>query len=83
MIIKEKEFEETLWQSCDKLRVFVEPAENKHADNFSNDQHNDLEADYIMANPPFNLKDWRGENELLDDSQTQLIKAFKTLGYEL
>jgi type I restriction enzyme M protein len=39
----------------------------KHADTFSNDQHKDLKADYIMANPPFNLKDWRGENELLDD----------------
>lgn len=40
---------------------------DKHADTFSNDQHKDLKADYIMANPPFNLKDWRGENELLDD----------------
>jgi type I restriction enzyme M protein len=39
----------------------------KHADTFSNDQHKDLKADYIMANPPFNLKDWRGEKELLDD----------------
>jgi type I restriction enzyme M protein len=40
---------------------------DKHADTFSNDQHKDLKADFIMANPPFNLKDWRGENELLDD----------------
>lgn len=40
---------------------------DKHADTFSNDQHKDLKADYIMANPPFNLKDWRGEQELLDD----------------
>ncbi|MCB0734258.1 MAG: SAM-dependent DNA methyltransferase [Flavobacteriales bacterium] len=39
----------------------------KHADTFANDQHKDLKADYIMANPPFNLKDWRGDNELLDD----------------
>lgn len=39
----------------------------KAADTFHNDQHKDLKADYIMANPPFNLKDWRGENELLDD----------------
>jgi len=38
-----------------------------HADTFANDQHKDLKADYIMANPPFNLKDWRGANELLDD----------------
>jgi type I restriction enzyme M protein len=39
----------------------------KEADTFSNDQHKDLKADFIMANPPFNQKDWRGENELLDD----------------
>ena len=39
----------------------------KEADTFSNDQHKDLKADYIMANPPFNQKDWRGENELIDD----------------
>ena len=39
----------------------------KHADTFSNDQHKDLKADYIMANPPFNQKDWRGESELIDD----------------
>lgn len=37
------------------------------ADTFSQDQHKDLKADFIMANPPFNQKDWRGENELLDD----------------
>ncbi len=34
---------------------------------FTDDQHKDMKVDYIMANPPFNLKDWRGENELLDD----------------
>lgn len=39
----------------------------KPADTFSNDQHKDLKADYIMANPPFNLKDWRAKDELLDD----------------
>lgn len=39
----------------------------KHADTFHDDQHKDLKADYIMANPPFNQKDWRGENELKDD----------------
>jgi len=36
-------------------------------DTFHKDQHPDLKADYIMANPPFNLKDWREEDELLDD----------------
>jgi len=29
------------------------------ADTFFKDQHPDLKADYIMANPPFNLKAWR------------------------
>ena len=37
------------------------------ADTFMNDQHKDLKADFIMANPPFNQKDWRAENELIDD----------------
>ena len=37
------------------------------ADTFSKDLHPDLKADYIIANPPFNLKDWREENELTDD----------------
>ena len=37
------------------------------ADTFGNDQHKDLKADYIMANPPFNQKDWRASDELLDD----------------
>ncbi|WP_133003376.1 MULTISPECIES: type I restriction-modification system subunit M [Marinomonas] len=39
----------------------------KPADTFFSDQHPDLKADYIMANPPFNLKDWRSESELTDD----------------
>ena len=39
----------------------------KAADTFGNDQHKDLKADYIMANPPFNQKDWRASNELVDD----------------
>ena len=36
-------------------------------DTFFKDQHPDLKADYIMANPPFNQKQWRGENELTND----------------
>ena len=36
-------------------------------DTFKRDQHKDLKADYIMANPPFNQKDWRADNELTDD----------------
>jgi type I restriction enzyme M protein len=37
------------------------------ADTFHRDQHPDLKADFIMANPPFNQKDWRAANELTDD----------------
>lgn len=36
-------------------------------DTFSRDQHELLKADFIMANPPFNLKDWRESDELNDD----------------
>jgi type I restriction enzyme M protein len=36
-------------------------------DTFAKDQHKDLKADFILANPPFNLKDWRGPTELIDD----------------
>lgn len=32
-----------------------------HGDTFHNDRHPDLKADYILANPPFNVSDWRGE----------------------
>jgi type I restriction enzyme M protein len=39
----------------------------KAADTFLDDQHKDLKADFIMANPPFNQKDWRDEKELIDD----------------
>jgi type I restriction enzyme M protein len=39
----------------------------KAADTFADDQHKDLKADYIMANPPFNQKAWRADKELLDD----------------
>lgn len=37
------------------------------ANTFFSDQHPDLKADYILANPPFNLKDWRNEAELTED----------------
>ncbi|MEO9887561.1 MAG: class I SAM-dependent DNA methyltransferase [Balneola sp.] len=37
------------------------------ADTFGKDQHKDLKADFIMANPPFNQKNWRADSELTDD----------------
>ena len=36
------------------------------ADTFTEDLHKDLKADFIMANPPFNLSDW-GQEKLLKD----------------
>ncbi|WP_047865027.1 class I SAM-dependent DNA methyltransferase [Rubrobacter aplysinae] len=41
-----------------------------HGDSFHNDRHPDLKADYILANPPFNVSDWRGEL-LRDDKRWQ------------
>lgn len=37
-------------------------------DTFTNDLHPDLKADYIIANPPFNISDWKGE-QLRDDKR--------------
>jgi type I restriction enzyme M protein len=36
-------------------------AQIAHGDTFHNDRHPDLRADYILANPPFNDSDWRGD----------------------
>jgi len=38
----------------------------KHADSFHDNQHPDLKADFVLANPPFNIKEWGGER-LVDD----------------
>jgi len=40
---------------------------DRAASTFTNDQHKDRKMDYIMANPPFNLKKWRTSETLLDD----------------
>ncbi|KEA61857.1 Type I restriction-modification system, DNA-methyltransferase subunit M [Marinobacterium lacunae] len=34
----------------------------KNADTFLDDQHPDMRADFVMANPPFNMKDWWSES---------------------
>lgn len=36
------------------------------ADTFTDNQHLDLKADFVMANPPFNMSDWGGR-QLTDD----------------
>lgn len=37
-----------------------------NADSFLNDQHTTLKADFVMANPPFNMSDW-GADKLQED----------------
>lgn len=37
-----------------------------YGNTFTEDQHPTLRADYILANPPFNISDWGG-NQLTDD----------------
>jgi type I restriction enzyme M protein len=44
-----------------------------HGDTFHNDRHPDLKADFILANPPFNISDWGGDR-LRDDKRWQLGK---------
>jgi len=39
----------------------------EHADSFHHDMHPDLKADFVLANPPFNDSDWRGD--LLKDDK--------------
>ncbi|MGI8424100.1 MAG: type I restriction-modification system subunit M, partial [Chloroflexota bacterium] len=41
-----------------------------YGDTFHNDRHPDLKADFILANPPFNISDWGGER-LRDDKRWQ------------
>lgn len=41
-----------------------------HGDSFHNDRHPDLKADFILANPPFNVSDWGGER-LREDKRWQ------------
>ena len=49
----------------------IEPDLGKYAaDTFLDDQHPTLRADFIMANPPFNLSNW-GAEQLKDDVRWQ------------
>ena len=41
-----------------------------HGDSFHNDRHPDLKADFILANPPFNVSDWGGQR-LTQDQRWQ------------
>jgi type I restriction enzyme M protein len=52
----------TTWRLA-MMNLAIRGIEGKieHGDSFHNDRHPDLKADYILANPPFNVSDWRGE----------------------
>ena len=61
----------TTWRLA-KMNLAIRGIEGQiaHGDTFHNDRHPDLRADFVLANPPFNVKDWGGER-LVDDRRWQ------------
>ena len=59
----------TTWRLA-KMNLAIRGIEGQiaHGDTFHNDRHPDLKADFILANPPFNVSDWGGER-LADDKR--------------
>ncbi len=60
-IYGQEAIEET-WRLA-KMNLAIHGIENKGlgarwGDTFARDQHPDVQMDYVMANPPFNIKDW-------------------------
>lgn len=64
-----QELNSTTWKLC-RMNLAIRGLEGnlgaEHADTFHNDLHRTLKADYILANPPFNISDWGGD-KLTDD----------------
>lgn len=64
-----QESNHTTWRLC-KMNLAIRGIEGnvgpQHADSFHHDLHKDLRADFVLANPPFNVSDWGGER-LRDD----------------
>jgi len=65
-----QESNQTTWRLC-KMNLAIRGIESKYVrwnneGSFLNDLHQDLKADYLLANPPFNDSDWKGES-LRDD----------------
>ncbi len=54
----------TTWRLC-MMNLAIRGIEcnlgGHNADTFHNDRHKDLKADFILANPPFNVSDWGGD----------------------
>ena len=60
----------TTWQLA-KMNLAIRSIDGGqivHGDTFRKDRHPDMRADYILANPPFNVSDWGGEH-LQDDKR--------------
>ena len=57
----------TTWRMA-RMNLAIRGIEGQieHGDSFLNNRHPDLRADFILANPPFNVSDWGGE-KLRDD----------------
>jgi type I restriction enzyme M protein len=60
-----QESNQTTWRLC-KMNLAIRGIESKEVrwnneGSFLNDLHKDLRADYLLANPPFNDSDWKGE----------------------
>ena len=58
------------WKLCKtnlSIRGIAHDLGETNASTFTNDQFKNRKVDYILANPPFNLKEWRNEDELKDD----------------
>jgi type I restriction enzyme M protein len=57
-----QESNQTTWRLCVmNLAIRGIDARIQWGDSFYNDLHKDLKADFILANPPFNDSDWKGE----------------------
>ncbi len=58
-----QEFNHTTWRLARMNLAIrgIDGGQIQHGDTFHNDRHPDLRADYILANPPFNVSDWGGE----------------------
>ncbi len=61
----------TTWRLA-KMNLAIRGIEGRieHGDSFHHDRHPDLRADFILANPPFNVKDW-GAERLTQDQRWQ------------
>jgi type I restriction enzyme M protein len=58
-----QESNQTTWRLCEmNLAIRGIDANVQWGDTFLNDLHKDLKADFILANPPFNDSDWKGEH---------------------